>query len=365
MVTSTNDKDVRIPDTIDGLPVTTVGRRANFDWSGVTSVTIPSSVTTIEYAAFEGASTSLTSVTFTSPSSLKTIDSSAFANCRNLESITIPSSVTTIGKEAFSNSYYQYNQSKLSSVTFASPSSVTTIGEKAFLGNINLTSIIIPNSVTTIGDGAFNYCTGLKTITIGSSVTNIAMNYVFGTCTGLTEINVDQRNSKYSSVEGVVLDKNGQTLIFVPRGKSGAYTIPSTVTNIDDNAILNCPLLTSVTIPSSVTLIKAAQFRACTNLTSVTIPSSVRSIGISSFRYCGLTSVTIPASVTTLEAEAFWDCPNLTSVTFAGTIAESNFAISGGAPTFTGDLREKYLAGGPGTYTTTAPAGSRSVWTKQ
>ena len=106
-------------------------------------------------------------------------------------------------------------------------------------------------------------------------------------------------------------------------------------------------------------------------MTSISLGSSLRTIGEDAFAECyALTSITIPTSVTSIEGGAFNVCNNLTSVNFAGTIAAGNFSEAGVEwgiikPTFFGDLRAKYLAGGPGTYTTTAPVNENSVWTKQ
>jgi len=100
--------------------------------------------------------------------------------------------------------------------------------------------------------------------------------------------------------------------------------------------------------------IRRFAFDGCKGLIGVTIPNSVESIGESAFRGCtSLTSLTIPNSVTSIGECAF-DCINLSSVTFQGTIAEENFGMSLGLYGILiniEDLREKYLAGGPGTYT--------------
>jgi hypothetical protein len=129
----------------------------------------------------------------------------------------------------------------------------------------------------------------------------------------------------------------------------------------DKNTRKGCETLVSVIIPNSVTSIGGNAFYLCTSLTSVTIPNSVTSIGTGAFYECkSLTSVTIGSGVTSIGYRTFENCTSLTRVTFQGTISSDNFASY--SP---GDLREKYLAGGIGTYTTTAPVNENSKWTKQ
>jgi len=113
-------------------------------------------------------------------------------------------------------------------------------------------------------------------------------------------------------------------------------------------------------------------FYDCRNLTGIILPASVTSIGGNAFYYCAnITSITIPAGVTSIKGGAFYDCTNLTSVTFQGTILSGNlgggayFSYSDGStvpiPPFDGDLHDKYLAGGPGTYTRSVGS---ETWTK-
>jgi hypothetical protein len=224
------------PNTNRVVPVTGISRSGFAGFSRLTSITIPSSVTSIGDRAFEGCS-GLTGITI--PSSVTSIEVSTFFGCSGLTSVTIPSSVTSIGPWAFNRC------SGLTSITI--PSSVTSIGYNAFQGCSGLTSVIIPSGVTSIEDNAFYGCYGLTSVTIPSSVTSIE-DGVFASCTGLTSV-----------------------------------TIPSSVTSIGPWAFFNCSGLTSVTIPSSVTSIGTAAFADCSGLTSVTIPSSVTSIAIGAF----------------------------------------------------------------------------------
>ena len=252
-----------------------------------------------------------------------TIGVGAFFYCGSLTSITIPSSVTTIGNQAF-------ERANLTSVTI--PNSVTTIGYSAFRGCSRLTSVTIPNSVTTIGEGAFYLCGSLTSVTIPNSVTTIGR-HAFCACSNLKEF-----KGGSAFINGRCLIINGKLVAFAPAGITKytipdsvttigddafygcdnltSVTIPNSVKTIGDRAFWGCDNLTSVTIPNSVTTIGLEAFCECKSLTSVTIPNSVTTIGGSAFSHCeSLTSVTIPDSVTKIGEWAFCYCKSLKSVT--------------------------------------------------
>jgi hypothetical protein len=288
--------------------VTTIGSSA-FRLSTLTSVTIPSSVTSIGEAAFGGAS-SLASVVFSGTSTLATIDGYAFQSAQSLTSITIPASVTTIGDSAFGSAM------SLASVVFSGTSTLATIGADAF-SNTSLTSFTIPASVTTIGANAFlsyslvsisveeanqNYSSldgvlfnkpkttliiypasklattysiptsvtrieasaffgaDFTSVTIPSSVTTIGTKAFFQTDL-LTSITVEEANLDYSSLDGVLFDKEKISLISYPIGKTGTtYSIPSSVESIETFAFNDGSSLNSVTIPSATTSIATYAF---------------------------------------------------------------------------------------------------------
>ena len=225
---------------------------------------------------------------------------SPFYQNTNIESVSIEDGVTSIGESAFNSC------TSLTSVTI--PDSVTSIGDFAFCHCKSLTNVTIGNSVTSIGECAFLRCASLISITIPNSVTSIE-NEAFEDCTSLKSIEVSGNNKNYSSLDGVLFNKDKSKLITYPAGKADSeYAIPNSVTSIDYYAFNSCTSLTSITIPNSVTSIGNSAFYNCTSLTNITIPGSVTSIGDFAFYNCtSLTNVTIPDSITSIGDYAFYN----------------------------------------------------------
>ena len=243
-----------------------------FTSTGLTSATIPNTVTSIGINSFNN--TQLTSLTLSN--SITTIPLNAFAGTK-LTSVSIPNSVTSIGGYAFENA-------KLTSVTI--PNSVTSIGANAFKDN-KLTSASISNQVTSIGANAFANNL-LTTVTIPDSVTTLG--------------DVAFAGNRITSVTFP------RSITTIPRSLLASnllasVTIPNTVTSIGDGAFSD-NLLTSVTIGNAVTRIGAYAFKG-NRLTDVTIPNSVTSIGDSAFRLNSIAALTIGNSVATIDSNAF------------------------------------------------------------
>ena len=238
--------------------VTNIGDVAFCGCGNLTSVTIPDSVTSIGTSAF-GYCGSLTNIfveenninykslngnlyskdgkmlilyaigkketSFIIPSSVTTIGYAAFSGCTSLINITIPNSVTIIGESAF-------NACKgLVNVTI--PDSVTQIFNYAFSGCTSLTSVTIPDSVIGLGFCVFYCCTSLASVTIPDSVTSIG-SMVFGYCRGLTSVTMPRSVTWIGS--SMFYECNSLTSV----------TIPDSVSSIDSEAFYNCTNLTKI-----------------------------------------------------------------------------------------------------------------------
>ena len=263
--------DIELPAVIDGKSVTSIGSRAfcKYDFensSHLKSIIIPESVTSIKKQAFF-ACDNLTDITL--PDSITSIEESVFSDCNNLTSIVIPNNVTSIGGNAF------YNCSSLTSVVI--PDSVTNIGSYAFSDCESLQSITIPENLKSIAYYTFENCSSLTSMKIPKNVEEIDF-YAFEGCSNLSEFIVDSDNSSFTSEDGVLFDKNMETLLHCPAKKSGTYTVPNGIKSIGEYAFDSCESLTSIIISNSVTTIDDSAFYGCSNLTSVMIPKSVTSI---------------------------------------------------------------------------------------
>ena len=328
-----SDKEITIPDTIDGKKVTSIGNYVFEHCIGLESITIPENITNIENMAFH-ICTNLESInvdvnnniyssidgvlfnkeqdkiiffpdnrfdSYEIPDSVTSIGDMAFYGCDNLTNIIIPDSVTSIGNGAF---YDCYNLTNI-----IIPDSVTSIENYAFSGCANFTSITIPDSVTSIGEGAFSSCRILTSITIPDSVTSIS-DSTFRYCYKLTDIIIP---NSVTSIGFFAFEACDLTNI----------TIPNSVTSIGGAAFRYCTRLANITISNSVTSIRGETFFSCSSLTSIIIPDSVTSIGNKAFYGCtNLTSITIPKSVTSIGDYTFTDCNNLTIYGYKNSYAE-------------------------------------------
>ena len=309
---------VTVPSSLGGFPVVGIGDYAFYGFYSASykleSVTIPNGVTRIGKRAFSGCP-NLTDVTI--PASMAVVDNGAFSGCSNLKGVHISNLVNwcQITFVYSSNPLRQAHELYLNGervTRLAIPESVTAIGDDAFAGCSGLTEVAFPNSVTNIGNSSFMGCSGLMELALPSSVVKIGT-WAFRGCSGLTEveiphgvkvigggvfldcssltkITVDPGNENYVSQKGLLLTKDGKTLM---EGVNGTVVIPSSVTSIAYAAFAGRGGLTQVTLPNGIRTIDALAFSDCDSLTEVVIPSSVVNIGRLAFVRSGLTSISV------------------------------------------------------------------------
>lgn len=172
---------------------------------------------------------------------------------------------------------------------------LTSIGNKAFQGCSKITGIVLPSTLTTIGNYAFDGCSGATDSTnIGAQVATIGIS-AFRNCK--SKLIIDGANLNYSSLNGVMFNKDKSTLIQGPVSLIGNLDIPSTVVSIGTYALYKCTGLTGISIPSSVTNIGNYAFSGCSGLKGTfTIPSTVTTIGAYALQNCtGITKLVTPA----------------------------------------------------------------------
>ena len=385
-----SETDVTLPAFFRAYDGTFITKYAIYDYAfvyctGLTSVTIPDSVTSIGEYAFEGCYKLVEVYNKSSLNITAGSEDNGYAGCyaKNVYTkeggswftdtadgfrffydgeqgylmgyygsetdVTLPASFTAydgtfITKYAIYGYAFVYCTG-LTSVTI--PDSVTSIGAGAFSYCTGLTSVTIPDSVTSIGAGAFSYCTGLTSVIIPDSVESIGASAFYG-CDSLVSVYYTGDMASWCGIAGNdgfgSIMSSGRTLYIGGNKVEGEIIIPDGVTAIPSYAFAYQTGITSVIIPDSVTSIGSYAFRGCTGLTSVTIGEDVTSIGNYAFRNCSsLTSVTIGDSVTSIGESAFEGCTGLTSITIPDSvtsIGDDAFAACYGLTSiyYTGDI---------------------------
>ncbi len=295
-------KDYVIPEGVESFG------RAFSGATALTSIHIPSTVTSIECAGIVGAFSgcgNLKKVTFAENIQLTEISDYAF-NGTAISSINIPESVTSIGE-------YAFGQTAISSISI--PDGVTSIGNSAFWLCRNLTSVKISKNskLELIGASAFSslYAEDVAEFEfyIPVGVTSIGKGAFIGS--GINKFNVDENNDYYSAENGVLFNKDKTTLIHYNQyNDSAVYTVPSTVTEIEVRAFSNSDNLLTVVLPEGIKKIGEGAFESCIYLSKINFPTSLETIGKAAFRTCWALkgedgTLVIPDGVTSIGASAF------------------------------------------------------------
>ncbi len=184
-------------------------------------------------------------------------------------------------------------------------------------------SLIITDGITGIGDSAFGGLPAVETVTIGKNVAFIE-NAAFGLCTSLVSFTVDADNTEFSSVDGVLFNKEQSVLIAYPCGKNGNYAIPDTVSVIGEYAFYGCCNIESMVIGSNVTEIGDAAFALCSNIAvAVNFGYDIPDVEK------GLKSLTINGNGTVIGTEAFAMCTFLETVELNSVAFIGDYAFNG------------------------------------
>lgn len=343
--------------------VTEIGAYAFECCSVLESVTLPASLRSIGKGAFSGC-VALTAVEI--PEGVESIGDGAFFFCRKLTSVSLPGSLREVGNFLFAecdnltraeiaeglpavSERMFWHCSALQSALL--PQSVTSIGKLAFAGCETLTEFKMPEAVTEIGEFAFRNCSGLRELTVGvETVSRNAFCFCYGlqsltvaegvkvieagafenaSCPGtlvipasVTEIQpgafsffgtesfvVDEANTAYKSVDGVIFSKDGTRLISYPSGRTEtSYTIPETVTSIAPRAFSGVYQLETLTIPAGVTTLEDEAFYEFIRLPELIIPETVTSVGARCFAGSGVSAIRMECPITELPEESFKGC---------------------------------------------------------
>ncbi len=254
---------------------------ANFNGN----VIISKGITEIGMASFNGAN-KITGVEI--PNSVTLISDYAFQNCKGLTTITIPGSVKKIGASwGNSNAQVFNNCSNLENVILEE--GIEEISGRTFDSCSKVKEWKLPKSLKRIGPRAFR-STSVEEFNIPENVESIAATFI--SSSNLSRINVDSNNKYFTSVDGILFDKDSTRLIKYPENRDGSsYEVPNTVNTIDANA-----------------------FGSCKNLQTITIIDSVEKIGDSAFEGSKLKTINLGGGIANISNKPFYGALNLTNI---------------------------------------------------
>ena len=300
----------------------TIADSAFYDCTDLTEVIIPNTVVSIGEWAFSYCD-GLTGIDI--PSSVKSIGYMAFGHSHNLEAINLPDGLTYMGDDVFYNTEYYNNEDNwVNDLLYFDNFLICARGS-------SLQNCTVKEGTLLIASKAFSECRNLKSVTIPDSVRYINSK-AFSECEYLTNVTVSSGNSNFTSVDGVLFNKNKTELICYPASKTGtSYTVPNGVKIIADGAFYSNKNLSSVTVSTGVTKIGAEAFGVCYALNIVIIQNGVQYIGDYAFMYCeNMESIQLPDSIISIKESAFYACYSLTDVYYDGAKVNKDKMLIGG-----------------------------------
>lgn len=348
-----------------------------------TAVVLPDSVTSIGDKAFYK-NTKIT--TFAVPARLQNIGESAFEGCTGITTLTFEGGEGDADLRIEDRAFY--GCTKIPELTLTE--NVRYLGGAVFGGTKITVVTVNSNGSVTFKDGAFVSAYGgssVKTLHIGKGLANVDISAVFGgTNAVLATVTVDKENNYYyEGSDGVIYDKHlneeqvnvPTKILYYPILKEGEYELPESITTIGANVFVCRQKLTKVTIGANVTEIGNAAFKDCTALTEVVWKKPVASaegvtaeeqaltLGDNVFSGCyGFTAFVLPARVTSIGDGAFQNCKYMTTFTFE----DGTGALTIGAKAFSGchaltalALREGVVSVGDGAFANCAELVSVSL----
>lgn len=302
--------------TIVSYTVTGIGNSAfNNNKKVFGKLTIPNTVKAIGSSAFAGTYV-LGDIVI--PESVTSVGDSAFANCVGIYSVSLPTTLKTLNQSVFFQCY---------SLVEINTDHVVTYGDKCFYDCRSLVKVDITDNAKSIGNQsfyncdslsgtydlsvvegvnptAFNNCDRITGFVIPNEISNILT--LFSGCINVKEVLVSDANKTYSSVDGVLFSKNGETLVHFPYAKvAAAYRVPNQVLTIGANAFSYTTKLDRVILPETIVSIEKSAF-SNSSIKDFYIPDSITEIKADTFKNClQVEWIVIGAGVKSLGVDAF------------------------------------------------------------
>lgn len=369
-----------------GDSVTTIGPASFSDCTSLRTIELPDCVSAINATAFKGCSSlsvinipaSLVSIgdyafsntritSFLSNEALSTIGNNAFANCTYLRNVYLGHGVTSVGSDVFKNcinlkklvcpeglfSYAPYGYMLAYNDTMIFEDGLIYDSDKSTIlhvpGDYDKT-LVLPSTVTSYQSYAFYDCGSMKGLILSPNLTKADIGILTGLSNSLkfaypeslgkslSESNgIEFPNDAIITSEGMIYSADKSKLYYAPAEIEDTWPIDADVTEIGDNAFVNCDNLRDVKLPEKVISIGANSFSYCDGLRTIVL-ENVTNIGKGAFFYCSnlesvllsekitilqestfykcksLKSINLPSALTTIGSEAFYDCSHLSDV---------------------------------------------------